>query len=148
MRALKLQNPCSNAAIFMFERNVFHAQIARKPFPNTAKIMLDSCRIHAETQPERCRPPHGIMRRRRFAPANPRLGSAAPPAIIVALRAAALRCRVPGNSPTSLSGIVGQWTALPTIERRRCDSVSRSFLCARALPQRSRLRFRTASEFS
>ena len=41
-----------------------------------------------------------------------------------------------------------QQAASLAIGRRRCDSVSRSSLFARALPQRSRLRFRAVSEFS
>ena len=140
IHAEKSRYPCSKATIFMPEWHENHFQAPRK-----------SCSIAAGFT-QKFNPsvvdPHGITRRRRFAPANPQLGSAAPPAIIVALQTAALRCRVPGNSPTSLSGTVGQWIALLAIGRRRCDSASRSFLCARALPQRSRLRFRAVSEFS
>ena len=153
--AKTLPNSCLKAARFMRESGRTHSQKRRYSCPNNMKTTSKHRKNHAPKLRNSCRnlaqmlsTPHGVTRRRRLAPANPRLDSAAPPAIIVALQTAALWCRVPGNNLSSLSGTVGQWIALPAIGRRRCDSVSRSSLCARALPQRSRLRFRAASESS
>ena len=56
--------------------------------------------------------------------------------------------RLLNYNAASRSQITGKRAASPATGRRRRDSGSRSFLCARALPQRSRLRFRVANEFS
>lgn len=63
--------------------------------------------------------------------------------------AAARRYRLLLNyNAASRSQITGKRAASPATGRRRCDSGSHSFLYARALPRRSRLRFRVANEFS
>lgn len=181
----------------MFESDVFHARIARKPFPSTAKIMLDSCRIHAETQtralstPTESRADAASLPRIRDSAAprhqpsssrseQRRYGAGQQPHITKRHRWLASRVSVAPNrnatvgrcrqllnhnaaplvcttcqQSASLGGIASQpnrathqQAASLAIGQRRCDSVSRSFLCARALPQRSRLLFRAVSEFS
>lgn len=167
------------AAESMLESRNIHARRRRfscsnstKPSPNTAKIMLKSCGIHAETQPERCRPPmesradaasllripnaqraRGVLfddtkpAQLRATSHHRRLSSRAPEAPN-SIAAAGRYRRLPNHNAASRSQITGKQAALPTNNQRRCDSGSRSFLCARALPQRSRLRFRAANEFS
>ena len=161
----------------MLEGDDFHARTARIASPNTAKVMIKGRGIHAETSPE-CRripsktradsaslpripnaqhargmifddtepaprraSPHRATSHHRQLPSR---ASTAPNRI-----AAAGRYRLLLNyNAASRSQITGKRAASPATGRRRCDSGSRSFLCARALPQRSRLRFRAANEFS
>lgn len=161
----------------MLESDDYHVRIARKSFPNTAKIMLKSRRIHAETQPE-CRrsstescadsaslpripnaqrasgmifdgtkpaprraSPHRVTSHHRRLSSR---ASAAPNCIAAVGRYR----RLLSHNAASPSKTTGKRIASPTTGRRRCDSGSRSFLCARALPRRPRLQFRVANEFS
>lgn len=156
----------------MLEGDDFHARTARKPSPNSAKTMLKSCGIHEENQPKCRRSPtesradaasllqipnaqhaRGVVfddtkpAPRRATSHHRRLSSrasAAPNRI-----AAAGRYRLLLNyNAASRCQITGKRAASPATGRRRCDSGSHSFLYARALPQRSRLRFQVANEFS
>lgn len=153
-------------------RRRFSCSNSTKPSPNTAKIMIKGRGIHAETSPECRRIPSKTRADSASLPRIPNAqhasgmifddtkpaqhratshhrrlssrASAAPNRIAAAGRYR----RLLNYNAASRSQITGKRAASPATGRRRCDSGSRSFLCARALPQRSRLRFRVANEFS
>ena len=144
--AKTLPNSCLKAARFVPESRGIHTRKPRFSYLKATFFMPECCRIHAEAQTRALSIPpqnHAQMppRSRESAARQHRTTSHH-------RRTPGSGAMVPGNNPTSLSGTVGQWIALPAIGRRHCDSASRSFLCARALPQRSRLLFRAASESS
>ena len=164
IHAGKPQYPCSKATIFMLEQ---HETIS-KHRENHAQELRNSCRNPTRTlsTPMESRADAASLLRIPNAqrargvvfddtkPAQHRAtshhcrlssrASAAPNRIAAAGRYR----RLLNYNAASRSQITGKRAASPATGRRRCDSGSRSFLCARALPQRSRLRFRVVSEFS
>ena len=169
IHAGKSQYPCSKATIFMPEQHEKHLQTPRKscskaaeftskPKPDVAvptESRADSASllripnaqrargmVFDDTEPAPCRasPLRATSHHRQL----PNRTSAAPNRIAAAGR----YHRLLSHNAASPSKTTGKRIASPTIGRRRCDSGSRSFLCARALPRRPRLRFRAANEFS
>ena len=164
IHAEKSQYPCSKATIFMPEQHETiskhrenHAQELRNSCRNPTRTLSTPMESRADAASLLRIPNAQRARGVVFDDAKPaqlratshhrRLSSrvsAAPNRIAAAGRYR----RLPNHNAASRSQITGKRAASPATGRRRCDSGSRSFLCARALPQRSRLRFRVANEFS
>lgn len=170
IHAGKSRYPCSKATIFMPEQHEKHLQTPRKSCSKAAEFTskpnpsvvdpptesrADSASLlripnaqrargvvfgNTEPAPRRASPRRATSHHRRPSSHT----SAAPNRIAAAGRYR----RLLSHNAASPSQITGKRIASPTTGRRRCDSGSRSFLCARALPRRPRLRFRVANEFS
>ena len=113
------------------------ASLLRIPNAQRARGMVFD---DAEPAPRRASPHRATSHHHQL----PSRASAAPNRIAVAGRYR----RLLSHNAASPSKTTGKRIASPTTGRRRCDSESRSFLCAQALPRRQRLQFRAANEFS
>ena len=168
IHAGKSRYPCSKATIFMLEQHENHLQTPRKScskaaeftskpkpsvvgphgitrsasLPRIPNVQHASGMVFDDTEPApRRASPHRATSHHRRPSSR---ASTAPNRIAVAGRYR----RLPSHNAASPSKITGKRAASPTTGRRRCDSTSRSSLCARALPRRPRLQFRAANEFS
>ena len=144
-----LQTPrksCSKAAEFTSKPKPSvvgpHGITRSASLPRIPNVQHASGMVFDDTEPapRRASPHRATSHHRRLSSR----ASAAPNRI-----AAARRYRLLLNyNAASRSQITGKRAASPATGRRRCDSGGHSFLYARALPRRSRLRFRVANEFS